>query len=391
MNITGFDRPVFLTRVLQNEMKYVNQYPQFDGLIMDANLANYYSNPWNKILEKKAQGNVGFLIVDPNTAKLEHRVCVQKKTYALLSYCPDLEPLTPDDFQGESGDSFSLQFATNVLDTQAELGADIFLTPYFVAKTINSPWYGVNKELVQSSLTAKGDLGLENPLYAVICVSVSEIANDQSREIIIQDYRNLNVDGFYILAEGLSDRNSSSLELAGLLALVNSLSDFKKPVFVGSIDGFGLFSCAYGAAGFSAGICWLESFNEQNFTLELEGRNEDAMRERFIYIPEVFIKFPRDRAQLIYQNTNIEGLTSHQSSNYYNQRTINPDDRARLYFLEKRFEELEQLKGLSDFEKKQHLTTRLENAISISLQISSEDIQIRYAHLGRWNEAIRSV
>ncbi|MNW68417.1 hypothetical protein D3C74_471840 [compost metagenome] len=62
-----------------------------------------------------------------------------------------------------------------------------------------------------------------------------------------------------------------------------------------------------------------------------------------------------------------------------------------MYFLEKRFEELEQMNGLSELEKKEHLTERLERAIEISLQISQEDIQIRYAHLGRWNEAIRTV
>lgn len=388
MNMPGFDRPVFIARMLQNEVKYINGYPSFDGVIIDANLANHFGNPWKKVLEKRQRGEIQFLMVDPNTAKMEHRLCVEKPTYQKLSYCPESDPLTADDFRGESGQAFAENFSSNVIDTQIELGADILLTPYFVAKTIHSPWYSVNLDLVHKSVDAKVELAPEMPIYATICLSIAEITKPESIQAIVQDYSNCDVDGYYILAEGLSDRSSGSIELAALLHLIKKLSEKRKPVLVGYIDGFGMFTTAFGAAGFSAGICWLESFNESNFTLELEGRNVDAMRERFIYIPETFIKFPRDRAQLIYSN--VDGLTSNQNSAFYSQKTLDWNDRARLFFLEKRYEEL---MALSDFSKEQmieQLRNRLNGAIEFSEEIYNQDIKIGYSHLERWREAINS-
>lgn len=385
MNLHGFDRPVFISRILHNEFKYVNLFPNFDGIIMDANLAQSYYNVWNNILEKRNKGNVKFLMVDPNTAKLEHRVCIQKKTYKDLNYCPEDEPFVAEDF---INNDFAKEFATNVLNTQDTLEADILLTPYFIAKTILSPWYDVNLKLCRESLEIKKEFQYKQPIYATLCMNIIELTNEQHRKAIVQDYKNLRVDGYYILAEGLSDRNSSSLELGGLLLLIKELSEAKKPIFIGYIDGFGLFTTAFGSSGFSSGICWLETFDEQNFHLNLEGRNEDAMRERFIYIPETFMKFPRDRAQLIYQNNNIQGLTSTLNSKYYSNRTYAWPDRARLFFLEKRFEELEELKSLTVDEKLKTLKENLDNAIDITRQIYNEDIQIRPAHLQRWKNAI---
>lgn len=388
MNLPGFDRPVFIARVLNNEYKYIDGYSKFDGVIMDANLATHFYKMWGKILQKRNNGAINFLMVDPNTAKLENRFCIGKKTYQRLSYCPEIEPYIPDDFLNDGIGDFTQGFVNNVLSTQVSLEADVLLSPYFVANTVRSPWYEVNLNLAQTSIDMKEQLGYEQPLYATICVSVAELVNEKSRRQIVLDYHNLEVDGYYILAEGLADRVSGSEELAGLLALVKELSEIKKPIINGYVDGFGMFASAFGSSGFSAGICWLESFDEQNFALELDGRNEDSMRERFIYIPEVFIKFPRDRAQLVYAN--IPTLTSNKNSNFYNQRRYDWNDRARYFFLEKRYEELDDLSGMTDAQKLVYLKDRLDNALEICEQIYEEDIRIQYAHLERWKEAINS-
>ncbi|WP_027416191.1 hypothetical protein [Aneurinibacillus terranovensis] len=388
MNLPGFERPVFIARMLNNEFKYINNYPEFDGVIMDANLATNFYKVWGKVKEKRNAGGIKFLMVDPNTAKLEHRLCIEKATYKKLNYCPEIDPLIPDDFTHEHAGGFVEEFVTNVLSTQVELEANILLSPYFVAKTVNSPWYDVNLQLAQKSIEIKEEMGFEEPIYATICISIAELTNESSRQKIIQDYRGLNVDGYYILAEGLADRISGAPELAAFLAFTKELSEFRKPVINGFIDGMGIFASAFGSSGFSAGICWLESFNEQNFTLELEGRDEDSRRERFIYIPEVSMKFPQDRAQLIYSNQNINGLTSHQNSTFYHQVAYSWNDRARYYFLEKRYEELEALKGMNDEQRLELLKGRLDAAIAIARQIYDQDIQIRPAHLIRWRDAI---
>ncbi len=383
MYLSGFDRPVFITRVLNNEFKYLSNFPKFDGVITDANIANHYSNPWAKVLEKRDRGEINFLMVDPNTAKLEYKPCVQKKTYQLLSYCPEEDGLTPDDFLD---DQYADQFSIDVLDTQAELGANILLTPYFVAKTTKSPWYDVNLKLAQKSIEAKNEQSINQDTYATICLNIADLMNEDSRKKVVNDYKHLDVEGYYILAEGLHDRTSGKEELFSVLKVIEDLSSSKKPVLLGSVDGLGMIASGFGSAGFSAGICWLESFNEANFTQILEGRKEDGMRERFIYIPETFIKFPRDRAQLIYST--FDELSSYKDSKYYSDKSINWNDRARYYFLEKRFEELENLKGKDVNECLIELESRLDEAITLANKIYEEDIRIQRTHLSRWKEAI---
>lgn len=383
-----FNRPIFIARVLHNEIKFVEGYPFFDGIIMDANLAIYNKNPYQKILKKRESSNCGIVLIDPNTAELEHQGYFIKKTFMRLPYLPQ-QALVPDDFlSGTDGLSYSKEFAESVLATQFNLGADVLLTPYFNAKSLRSPWHKVNMLLGQLCHDIRTEYSYDKPVWQVVCISAEAIGSETKVNQLVSELINLDTNGYFLLINGFSDRSSGTEELESVALLVNKLSKYRKPVIMGAVDAFGLFMCALGAQGFSAGICWMDSYDETNFLRDLGGRLEETMRERFIYMPEMFIKLPRDISRLSYLTVDSLKTYGPCQGRFCTDKSIPQDVRARLHFLEQRKKEMEELGSITQNERLQFLNVKLDTAISLAKDVANEDIRIKYSHLTRWKDAL---
>lgn len=279
-----------------NEGEFFKEYKEhYYGIVVNAHLAAAY-DLWSSTLLQEV--NKPF-IVDPFTFVFGLDINNIKKggelkvSYDALikKYGKELEDkikegkLIPQDFRGSAGTKFATFFADKTLTIQKDIlkpktamekslkryaerlerlgkkkdlvrGPEFLIAPYFYFRNIDDPWYEINLMLAQTAGQFKGD----NLLFTVICMNKDLLANSESLDQIVNDYKKFN--GIILW---ISDFNEEKVD-------VNALKNFKefmqkfattnKPLYNFYAGNFTLLLTKMDNVridGYSRGICYGES------------------------------------------------------------------------------------------------------------------------------------
>jgi hypothetical protein len=126
------------------------------------------------------------------------------------------------------------------------------LPPYFLTTTIGSDsWHAINLDLAARTKELVTDV----PVFGVVFCSVELMRRDG--EQIIDDFRQLELDGFVVWVDGFSG-NQSYEQLKTVRDFISALSQVGRPIISLYGDAFSLVLSYSGLSGYCCGICYGE-------------------------------------------------------------------------------------------------------------------------------------
>jgi len=135
------------------------------------------------------------------------------------------------------------------------------VAPYFYFASVEDPWYKISLEMTRESIKRKGT----HNLFTLLCTSKSVLLSDNAISTIIDDFSDLELEGFLLWIQDFSETSEPSPLLDGLRRLVRKLKENDWKII--NIHG-GFFSslmCYYGLNGVGYGICYKESDDPESF------------------------------------------------------------------------------------------------------------------------------
>lgn len=159
-----------------------------------------------------------------------------------------------------------------------------FIPPYFVAHSYDDEWYKLTIESINISLKL---LNKKKEILAPIAIDRNLLSNRDEILRLINDYRNLEVNGYIIFPYNINEHDAS-LEILGNLALLAvELKRTGRTVIVHSAE-FGNVLISLGIDAITCGIC--SHKNPYTFTVFEKGLAEIARTEEQLYVHSIFRK-----------------------------------------------------------------------------------------------------
>ena len=170
-----------------------------------------------KKLLQLIQGKQFSRIIDPETVRFAYDTYTDRKGLLQLPYCPPtFEVITPAYLN-----TYKKQhdYVKSVIDEEAKLGADIFVSPYHYTHNTNvlptykqnpvEQWFDLDIKLLKESIDYKNSVPAykDKKLYAGICINSSSLTNQQYKNDLLNYYSAHECDGYIVYADGI-DRNS---------------------------------------------------------------------------------------------------------------------------------------------------------------------------------------
>ncbi|OGC70036.1 hypothetical protein A2415_01605 [candidate division WWE3 bacterium RIFOXYC1_FULL_39_7] len=332
------------------------------------------------------------LITDPSTNRMNYTAFTKTLSVRQLPYAPEdkVTPYQKKDFQSIEQIK---TFVRNVLKYQIENSNTELVAPFFYAKDADDEWFSINLRLLRESLNIRDELYPDVPLWASICMSIEKWYAEDTRKYILNNYVRWAPDGFLIYPDKI-DNNTSISQLYHYTKLLLELQKYAdRPVVACRSNTFGLILLAAGIKGIGSGMSALDSFSEDLLTSD----EEDYSVGTRYYYPELMTmiwleKNLPTRLIDIYKSSLGEELKCNcpYCKPLYDKGEL-PRSNVKLHFLYRKFQELEQIRNLTEKEQRlEYLENRTKKALGYLKELRDKEIKVvsSYAHLNTWLELI---
>lgn len=288
-----FPKPIFVTRLIHIDTTLAEEFRGQKSFLVTA---NFFADDRYRRLAKVAREGCEILIINPVTNFFTYEGYKEKPTYNKLPYSPEV-PFTSRELRN----IHKTDFIEQVISWQLKNGAGLVIAPYFFARDLDDRKYDYNLRILEETISTRE----EHNKQVWGCLNVGKRALIGNNLIdVINDYNDIDVNGYFILLEGFDDRYATSMEIVRLLKLIEGLS-INRDVIVGSFGAFGQVLPAYGANGFSGGIGWMETFSERQLEGGEVGYAADRVpRARYYYISKLMTYLSPDDLETLMDPSN---------------------------------------------------------------------------------------
>jgi len=281
-----------------------------------------------------------------------------------------------------------LEYMEILGEAKKPLKPKYLIAPYFYFSSTTDPWYLITQEFSKRTEKFKKN----EKIYSVICFSKNILLDGKEIKKVIEDYSNIQVDGYLLWISDLDETKDDQKFLEGLVQFVRTLAEkSKKPIY--SLYGgyFSLLLSKYGLKGYSRGICYGEAKNVDTPTLG--GRTT----KRY-YFPPIHAKLSERKARTLYQSNPhllcqceickkiLNKLRKNKQKTiieeFFNKLNI---EQAKKHFIATHAKEIETITKLSKKEIIKTLKKDIETCEKIQLK---EQLGIDHTYLTRWKEIL---
>lgn len=351
-----------------------------------------------KSLLEMIQGEQFERIIDPETLRFAYDTYTDKAGLKKLPYCPpNLQVITPSYLN-----SYRKQqdYVKLVIDEEAKLGADIFVSPYHythnttVLPTYKSnpveQWFDLDIKLLRESIDYKNSVPeyADKKLYAGICINSGSLTDSGYKTDLLNFYTVHDCDGYMVYADGI-DKDTNQVTLFHYIDTLLKLQHYtKRPVIAGRLlNGLGLGLISWGLAGYSSGAARFENFSEELHKDASVGYN---LYERY-YFPELLgtVSIEKKLPTRLNQISQVLGSCQCQYCKGKSAQDVIIAQNNKLHFLHSIHSEVEKVKGTDD--KKSYFLRRIDEAIANYNKLKHVFKKDDYKHLLVWKEVFEKM
>lgn len=334
------------------------------------------------------------LMVDPETVRFAYNTYTDREGLKKLPYCPsNYEVITPAYLNTYKKQQ---EYVKLVIDEEARLGADIFVSPYhYTHNTTVLPtyklnpvaqWFDLDIKLLCESLDYKNSVSSYSgkKLYAGISINSSSLTNNSYKNDLLNYYSAHECDGYMIYADGI-DKDVNDITLYHYIdTLVKLQFNTGRPVIAGRLNSLGLGLLSLGLAGFSSGAARFESFSEE---LHKDAGSGYNLYERY-YFPQLLgtIAIERKLPTRLNQITQKLGACQCMYCKGKSAEDVIIAQNNKLHYLHVICNEVEQIKAAGD--KKAYFLKRIDEAIVNYQKLPQVFKKEDYRHLIVWKQVI---
>ena len=387
--------PKFVLR-LWNDGSVLQEYLKNSGETIYVEFPAIHQFQQKKLLQS-IQGNQFSRIIDPETVRFAYDTYTDRKGLMQLPYCPPtFEVITPAYLN-----TYRKQrdYVKSVIDEEAKLGADIFVSPYHYTHNTNvlptykqnpvEQWFDLDIKLLKESIDYKNSVPAyaDKKLYAGICINSSSLTNQQYKNDLLNYYSAHECDGYIVYADGI-DRASTAVVLFHYIDTLLKLQRFTgRPVIAGRLNSLGLGLISLGLVGFSAGAARFESFSEEMHKDAGQGFN---LYERY-YFPELLgtVSIEKKKPTRLNQISNVLGACQCRYCNGKSAEDVINAQNNKLHYLYSVNKEVDTIKNVAD--KHAYFLQRINQAISNYQKLTAVYKRDDYKHLMVWKEVFENI
>lgn len=350
-----------------------------------------------KTLLQLIQGNQFIRIIDPETVRFAYDTYTDREGLKKLPYCPTgFEVITPAYLRSYRKQQ---EYVKLVIDEEAKLGADIFVSPYhYTHNTTVLPsykqnpveqWFDLDIKLLKESIDYKNSIPeyVNKKLYAGICINSSSLTDNQYKNDLLNYYSAQECDGYIVYADGI-DKDTNAVVLFHYIDTLLKLQRFTgRPVIAGRVNSLGLGLISLGLSGFSAGAARFESFSEELHKDAAAGYN---LYERY-YFPGLLGTVPieKKRPTRLNQISNVLGACKCPYCNGKSAEDVIKAQNNKLHYLYCIHLEVETIKNAPD--KHTYFKNRIDQAIVNYQRLKAVYKRDDYKHLIVWKEVFERI
>ncbi len=336
-------------------------------------------------------------IIDPETVRFAYDTYTEREGLKKLPYCPEnFQVITPAYLN-----SYKKQqdYVKLVIDEEAKLGADIFVSPYhYTHNTTVVPtykinpveqWFDLDIKLLKESIDYKNQVPAyaSKKLYGGICIDSSSLTNTQYKNDLLNYYSAHECDGYIVYADGI-DKQTTPIVLFNYIDTLLKLQRYTgRPVIAGRLCSLGLGLISLGLAGFSAGAARFESFSEELHKDAAAGYN---LWERY-YFPQLLgtVSIEKKRPTRLNQISSILGSCQCRYCKGKSAEDVINAQNNKLHYLLAVTNEVEKIKKTTD--KRSYFLDRIDQAIASYQKLKAVYKKDEYKHLFVWKEVFENI
>lgn len=280
-------RPAYVPILLPRDREAFAATGGWEAVLLSA---TYATNPRTRRLCDLARRQARTLLVDPKTAAYQFEGYMSMEDARAVPYSPGTGTLgslwQPVDFATRAArDALVL----GVFDTQRDLGADLYLAPYFLVPHAEHAWLEIGVETARQAIAA----GADRPVGAAVCVELDGLL-DGGAARIADAYAALEPALWMVVVVDHDERLASPEEMRAVLDLLRLLQRTDIPVLPAYCGRFGLAATVLGAAGYAGGGLELESHPRRYLREGLVN-----LRSNTYYLPGAMVRLPTRTAAAV--------------------------------------------------------------------------------------------
>lgn len=336
-------------------------------------------------------------IIDPATLRFAYDTYTDVVGLNNLPYCPkNYEVITPAYLN-----SYTKQqnYVRLVIDEEAKLNADIFVSPYHYTHNTNvlptykqnpvEQWFDLDIKLLKEAIDYKNSISnySHKKIYAAICINSVSLTNQQYKSDLLNYYSAHECDGYIVYADGI-DKTTTSITLFHYIDTLLKLQNYtNRPVIGGRLNSLGLGLLCLGLSGFSSGAARFESFSED---LHKDKSQPYNLYERY-YFPDLLGTVPIERKlpTRLNQISSVIGACQCLYCNGKSAQDVIQSQNNKLHFLYLIHKEIEIIKNTED--KRAYFLQRINQAIGNYRKLINVYKPDDYRHLVVWKEVFEKV
>jgi serine/threonine-protein kinase len=336
-------------------------------------------------------------IIDPETVRFAYDTYTEREGLKRLPYCPEnFQVITPAYLN-----SYKKQqdYVKLVIDEEAKLGADIFVSPYhYTHNTTVVPtykinpveqWFDLDIKLLKESIDYKNQVPAyaTKKLYGGICIDSSSLTNTQYKNDLLNYYSAHECDGYIVYADGIDKQTTPVVLFNYIDTLLKLQRHTGRPVIAGRLCSLGLGLISLGLAGFSAGAARFESFSEELHKDAATGYN---LWERY-YFPQLLgtVSIEKKRPTRLNQISSILGSCQCKYCKGKSAEDVINAQNNKLHYLLAVTNEVEIIKNTID--KHSYFLDRIDQAIASYQKLKAVYKKDEYKHLFVWKEVFENI
>jgi len=387
--------PKFVLR-LWNDGSALEEYLKISDETMHVDFPAIHQFQQKKLLQL-IQGNQFVTIIDPETVRFAYDTYTDREGLKKLPYCPpNFEVITPAYLNTYKKQQ---DYVKLVIDEEAKLGADIFVSPYhYTHNTTVLPtykqnpveqWFDLDIKLLKESIDYKNSVAAykDKKLYAGICINSSSLTDNQYKSDLLNYYSAHECDGYIVYADGI-DKEATDVVIYHYIDTLLRLQRFTgRPVIAGRLNSLGLGLISLGLAGFSSGAARFESFSEELHKDAGAGYN---LYERY-YFPELLgtVAIEKKRPTRLNQISNVLGSCNCPFCNGKSADDVIKAQNNKLHYLYCLNREVEILKNTPN--KHEYFLKRINEAINNYQRLTAVYKRDDYKHLYNWKKVFENI
>lgn len=387
--------PKFVLR-LWNDGSALEEYLKISDETIHVDFPAIHQFQQKKLLQL-IQGNQFVTIIDPETVRFAYDTYTDRKGLKKLPYCPpNFEVITPAYLNTYKKQQ---DYVKLVIDEEAKLGADIFVSPYhYTHNTTVLPtykqnpveqWFDLDIKLLKESIDYKNSVAAykDKKLYAGICINSSSLTDNQYKSDLLNYYSAHECDGYIVYADGI-DKDATDVVIYHYIDTLLRLQRFTgRPVIAGRLNSLGLGLISLGLAGFSSGAARFESFSEELHKDASAGYN---LYERY-YFPELLgtVAIEKKRPTRLNQISNVLGSCNCPFCNGKSADDVIMAQNNKLHYLYCLNREVDILKNTPN--KYEYFLKRINEAINNYQRLTAVYKRDDYKHLYNWKKVFENI